>query len=164
MLDIRPDLIDDPWLGVSEVEFTDVQEAASVQRDEGLHKLPAGIFLAAGLADVDFESLSGAERVEAVTALQRLVSHYQAQMYAGVASIYDYLEEDFAGDMDLATGATAAEVRAALRLTRRSADLTVDLALTLVTRIPVLHEAFLAGAVDVARVKTIVSGHRAPPG
>lgn len=158
MLDIRPLPGEDPWTDWSDEVLDALDFEPSDQHDDGLSDLPTGVFLALGVAQLDFDTLPADRRVEAVTALQRLVSHYQAKLYDGVASIYAYLEDDFDGDVEMATGATAAEIRAALRLTRRCADITVDLALTLASRLPAVHEAFSAGRLDSARVKTIVSG------
>ncbi len=161
MLDMRDETIeglDRTWFEPGPVEIDADALDGAPHEALGFDGLPAGVFLAAGFAGLDFDRLPGDQRVEAVAALQRLVSHYQAKLYEGVASIYGYLEADLDGDVELAQGATAAEVRAQLRLTCRSADTTVELALILVSRLPALHDAFLAGKVDVARVRTLVQG------
>ncbi len=176
MLDMRPDATIEPAVadggaagfGAANLIVADLEEfglepfdpgwAAASPSGPDFDELPAGVLLAAGVARLDFDALPAADRVEAVAALQRLVSHYQARLYAGVTSIYEYLENDLDGDVEMAHGATSAEIRDQLRLTRRTADVTVDLALALVTRLPTLHQALLDGSVDVPRVKTIVLG------
>ena len=161
MLDMRDETIeglDRAWFEPGPVEIDPDALDGAPYEALGFDGVPTGVFLAAAFAGLDFDRLPADQRVEAVAALQRLVSHYQAKLYEGVASIYGYLEADLDGDVELAHGATAAEVRAQLRLTRRSADTTVELALVLVSRLPALHEAFLEGKVDVARVRILVQG------
>ena len=65
---------------------------------------------------------------------------------------------DFPDDVELAYRAAAAEIRVALRLTRRAADSALDLAQDLKTRLPRLFDALLSGDVDMRRAKTIVYG------
>ncbi|MDH5504394.1 MAG: 13E12 repeat family protein, partial [Acidimicrobiia bacterium] len=124
----------------------------------GLDGLPAGPFLAALLSSIDVADVSGHDRVVVLRARQRMVSHYQAQVYADMVAVSDFLEQDFVGDLELATDATAAEIRAALCLTRRAADHELDVAVTLRDRLPNVWAAFNKGDLDAARAKTIVRG------
>ena len=150
--------------GLEHTTFDDEIRAVEADRDgadipAGLDGLPAGPFLAAVLSSICVGDLSGHDRVVVLRARRRMVSHYQAQVYADMASVSDYLEADFAGDLELASDATAAEIRAALRLTRRAADHhQLDLAVTLRDRLPNLWVVFERGDLDGPRVTTIVRG------
>ncbi len=124
----------------------------------GLDVLPAGPFLAALLASISVAGVSGHDRVVVLRARKRMASHYQAQVYADMASVSDFLEADFDGDLELATDATAAEIRAALCLTRRAADHELDLAVTLRDRLPNVWAVFNRGDLDTPRAKTIIRG------
>jgi hypothetical protein len=86
-----------------------------------------------------------------------MASHYLAQVYEDMASIADVMFE-IDGDHELASVAAAAEVRAALRLTRRAADSELGFALDLMRRLPAVWEALSAGSIDVRRARTIVYG------
>ncbi|MDH5504847.1 MAG: hypothetical protein OEY98_12590, partial [Acidimicrobiia bacterium] len=113
--------------GLEETTFDDEIRAVETVRNgsdipAGLDTMGAGPFLAAVLSSISVGDLSGHDRVVVLQARKRMMSHYQAQVYADMAAVSDYLEADFAGDLELATDATSAEIRAALCLTRRAAD------------------------------------------
>ena len=61
-------------------------------------------------------------------------------------------------DLEFVTEAAAAEIRTALRLTRRAADSELAFALDLEQRLPAVWEALVAGNIDVRRAKTIAYG------
>ena len=82
--------------------------------------------LAAMLSTVEGEALSGYERVVVLEAYQRMASFFQARVLREMASIAEMMEE-IEADPEVASESAAAEIRAALRLTRRAAD--ADLAL-----------------------------------
>ncbi|MBK5269271.1 MAG: DUF222 domain-containing protein, partial [Acidimicrobiia bacterium] len=124
----------------------------------GLDTMGAGPFLAAVLSSIEVGDLSGHDRVIVLRARKRMVSHYQAQVYADMASVADILEHDFAGDLELASDATSAEIRAALCLTRRAADHELDVAVTLRDRLPNVWAVFDRGDLDAPRVKVIIRG------
>lgn len=123
--------------------------------------LDPGLLLAATLDAVDLESLSGAARVAAMVAFGRMVSHYQARLYAAMTSVADAVAatvtEDAGGDMSLIEDACATEIRAALRLTRRTADTELALARGFWERLPQVGEALAAGEIDRRRAGVIVS-------
>ena len=147
-----------------EFEFDDEVAAVEAARDaavwvpEGFDEMVPGPFLAALLTTIDVSQLSGHDQVIVLRARQRMASHYQANVYADIASISDVLEAEFAGDLELATMAASAEIRAALCLTRRAADTELDLAITLRRRLPAVWAAFSAGDLDVRRARTIAHG------
>jgi hypothetical protein len=105
------------------------------------------------LADVN---LSGHDRIVVLKAYQRLVSFFQAQLFGVMASISDLMNE-LDNDPEIAFESAAAEIGAALRLTRRGADSDLALALDLKQRLPRVWEALAAGEIDLRRVRVIVS-------
>lgn len=143
----------EPEAGVEERVLTDE-----------LERLPPGPFLAAMLRTIDLQQCSGPDRVRVLAARQRMASHYQARVYEDIAAVAEHMEVLDGGDIELAVTGTAAEVRAALRLTRRCADNEVGLALEFRNRLPDVWAALAAGRIDLRRARTIVhaTGHLAP--
>jgi hypothetical protein len=124
-----------------------------------LDELLPGPELAARLAAIDLESLSGYDRVEYLRAAHRMLSHVQAQAYAAVAAIADHMEQEVYRDrLEVAWDATATEIRAALRLTRRSAEAELEMALDVHRRLPAVGAALREGRIDSRRARTIVRG------
>ncbi|MGB5167863.1 MAG: hypothetical protein WBP49_05580, partial [Acidimicrobiia bacterium] len=87
-----------------------------------LENVEPGFELAARLAVVDVDHLSGYDRIVVLQAHQRLASHYAAQVYRDMASVSASFVIEDGVDLQSADEFAAAEIRAALRLTRRSAD------------------------------------------
>lgn len=111
------------------------------------------------MSSIDVTRLSGFDRIVVLRARQRMVSHYQAQLYGDMAAVSDAIEDlDGPDDPEAIWDGAAAEIRAALRLTRRTADTELGVALELRERLPHLFEAFEAGMVDVRRARTILRG------
>ncbi len=128
---------------------------------DGLDEMVPGPYLAAILSSIDVSSLSGFDRVVVLRAHQRLVSHYSAQMYADMAAVSDSLSETEV-DAEFVHEASAAEIRTALRLTRRTADFELGFAIDLRERLPQVWETLSAGDLDVRRAEDYRSGHRPP--
>ena len=146
------------WVPIVKIEHMFDEEAIPPSLDE----MEPGPFLAAILANTDVDRLSGHDRVVVLRARQRMASHYLAHMYADMAAVADAIEGLEGGeDPELVAEGAAAEIRAALRLTRRAADMELGLALELRQRLPSLWEAFAARDLDVRRVRTMVgsTGH-----
>ncbi|MEX2623009.1 MAG: DUF222 domain-containing protein [Acidimicrobiia bacterium] len=123
----------------------------------GLAGMAPGPELGELLASVDLSVLSGFDRVMVLQAHQRMASHHQARVYEAMASISGAMDEmDF--DVELASEASAAEIRAALSLTRRAADFELGFAIELVFRVPAVWEALSAGLIDLRRARVLVSG------
>jgi hypothetical protein len=81
-----------------------------------------------------------------------MASHYQAQMFTDMTAIIRALAEDGeAFEEELAS----AEIRAALNLTRRAADIELSFAMDLHRRLPKVHEMLMDGRIDLRRAKTI---------
>ena len=123
-----------------------------------LDKMEPGIMLAAILSSVDVTELSGYDRIVLLRAQRRMISHFEAQLYESMASVSDFMIEDFDDDPMLANEAAAAEIRAALRLTRRAADNELAFAIELQRRLPAVWEALCAGDIDSRRARLIVNG------
>jgi hypothetical protein len=124
---------------------------------EGLDQMEPGPVLAAFLSTVSGEELSGYDRVIVLGACQRMASYFQAQIYEQMAQISD-LTSRIEPDLEVATESAAAEIRAALRLTRRAADTEPSLAVDLWRRLPRVWEALAAGDIDLRRARVIVYG------
>ncbi len=139
---------------------------------DNLERMAPGRELAVVLADIDREKLSGHDRVVVMKACARQVAHYQALFYSDVQGVWE-AERDachasfsglgeegliFSSEID---DMASAEVRAALTLTRRAADLVVGLAYDLRVRQPAVWTALSGGRIDVAKARVICdqTGH-----
>lgn len=115
-----------------------------------LDTIEPGPTLLATLSAIDVESLSDHDRVTVLRAWARMTAHAQSQMYRSMAAISDAYG-DLLDDPTLTEPAAAAEIRAALRLTRRAADSELSQALDLRSRLPRVWEAMTRGLVDRRR-------------
>jgi hypothetical protein len=118
-----------------------------------LDDLQPGPELGGILACIDIDELSPHDRIVVLRALQRQASHQQAQVYQAMTSVLDAMDDH---DPRSATESAAAEIRAALRLTRTAADTELSYAMDLQRRLPRVWAALAAGDVDVRRAKTIL--------
>jgi hypothetical protein len=116
-----------------------------------------GVGPAAFLSPSGTEELSGYDHVVVLRAYQRLVSHFQAQVYREMASISDLMAE-IDRDPECAFDSAASEIGAALHLTRRAADSELGFALALRQRLPRVWEALASADLDLRRAKVIVHG------
>lgn len=119
--------------------------------------------LASFLSSSETEELSGYDHVVALRAYQRLVSHFQAQVYREMSLISDLMAE-FDRDPECAFDSAASEIGAALHLTRRAADSELGFALALRQRLPRVWEALASADIDMRRAKVIVHGTGHLPG
>jgi hypothetical protein len=111
-----------------------------------------GPVLGAYLSSIDVNTVSGYDRVVVLRAHQRMASHYQAHTYTDMAAITQALVDDGESyEEDLA----AAEIRAALNLTRQAADTELSFAMDLRQRLPKVHAMLMSGVIDVRRARTI---------
>lgn len=125
----------------------------------GVDDIAPGPELAAWLSVVDPSTLSGHDRVSLLRAHQRLVSHYQAQMYRDMTAVKEVLQSsDHTDDPMNASLAAEAEIRAALTWSRRRTENELSFAIDLESRHPALLEALGSGNIDVARAKAIDTG------
>jgi hypothetical protein len=132
----------------------DPQETAREVIPSGLDEMSPGPVLGAYLSAIDVTRVSGYDRVVVLRARQRMASHYQAQVYTDMVGIVDVLDDPagrFEGTIEMAS----AEIRTALNLTRRAADIELSFALNLKQRLPQVHVMLTAGVIDVRRAKAI---------
>jgi hypothetical protein len=121
----------------------------------GLDRMEPGPVLGALLSAIDVTTLSGYDRVVVLRAHQRMASHHTACVYEDMAAVTDSLTELEDGNRMRAAESAAAEIRAALVLTRRAADSELGFALDLQERLPQIREALAAGKIDLRRARTI---------
>ena len=122
----------------------------------GAAELLPGIELGSLLSSVDSSSLSRYERVQLISAYQRMVSHYQSRFYQEIARLYaQELSEDPEAPVEDSAWAVRTELGAALRLSSRSAQLAFDLALAL-ERAEAVSEALSRGSLDLYRAEVLI--------
>jgi Domain of unknown function (DUF222)/HNH endonuclease len=121
----------------------------------GLDDLEPGPELARLLEEIDVERVSPYDRIVVLRAEDRMVSHHQARKYQAMAAVADAFEEDHPS---YRMESAAAEIRAALCLTRRATDTELSFALELCHRLPQVWSALVAGAIDYRRARTITLG------
>lgn len=122
-----------------------------------LDQMAPGPVLAAYLSSVDVSTLSGHDRVVVLRAHQRMVAHYQAKLYDDMVSVRDVFRE-MGDDSEDAAAMAASEIRCALHLTRRSADVELSFALDLAQRLPKVLRMLADGVIDYRRARTIERG------
>lgn len=118
-----------------------------------LEEIAPGPYLAAVVSGVDRSKLSGHDVVRLMNARARLVSHYQAGLYADIAEVAHAYDPDTAVRDSHPVEFAAEEIQTALTKTRTSARLDLELALHLRLRLPRVWEAMAAGDIDLARAK-----------
>jgi hypothetical protein len=122
----------------------------------GLDETEPGPFLGIVLSGIDLDLLSGNDRITVLRAHQRMASHYTAETYEAMASIVTAYQDEEGSDYESAADGVAFELRAALQLTRRAADIELSLALDLRDRLPRVADALSSGLIDQRRARTIV--------
>jgi hypothetical protein len=122
-----------------------------------LDAVPPGVHLAAMVDQLNLDTITGHEQVAVLRAQQRQASHHQAMVYRAIAAIVTTMEDEF-DDPESQIHAATAEIRAALRLTRRAAETELHMALELVRRVPAIIDALEAGLIDNRRARAIVHG------
>lgn len=120
--------------------------------------MPPGPALGGLLASIDVDRVSPHHRVIVLRAWQRQTSHGQAQMLAAMSALADHFDTEFPHDPHLGWQAASTEIRATLRLTRRSAESQLDLALGVRRRLPRVWQALCNGSIDVPRARVLLSG------
>ena len=125
-----------------------------------LDDLQPGPELGGALACIDVTEVSPYDRIVVLTAQQRMRSFYDAEYYQSIAAVADAMAE-VDPDPRSAAESAAAEIRAALRLTRRASDTELAFAWELQRRFPLVWAALANGSIDLRRAKTIAwnTGH-----
>ena len=124
-----------------------------------LESLPVGPFLSVLLDSLDRSRLNGFDLVRAMQARERLVSHFQA---ASVADVHEIAHAAPGtadpGRLDAPSEFAADELRPALRITRRAAELRLSVAFDLCERLPRVWEMLSSGLIDLAKARVIANG------
>ena len=124
---------------------------------KGLAEMAPGVRLAAILASIDRNQISGHDRVILLRARARQIAHDQAEFYADINSIHEAEGKVIPGEWTSdVTEMVASEIRAALTLTRRSADHHLGLASDLIRHLPRVGQALREGRIDLAKARVIV--------
>ena len=118
-----------------------------------------GPIVAAWLSAVDVEAVAGLDRVAVMRAHHRLATHFAALAYRDMLAIHDLIaDEDAHGDPVDVGLATEAEIRAAMRWSRRFTESELRFALDLRDRHPAVFVALERGSIDVPRARAIDRG------
>ena len=120
-----------------------------------LDDLQPGPELGGVIGCINVEDVSPYDRIVLLCAQQRQRSHLDAEIYRTMASIADALEED---DLNVGFEGAAAEIQAALHLTRRATETELSFALDVERRLPAVWTALVEGQIDLRRAKTIIRG------
>jgi hypothetical protein len=104
----------------------------------------------------DLGSLTPEELIQRLQDVTRLISHYEALRLDAEMAIVDLYQKDL-GDVGLAMEGAEAELRAALMLTRRAANMELALAEILRERLPSVLEALRSGSIDRRRAAVIAN-------
>ena len=123
----------------------------------GLLDREPGAELAAFLSVADPGELSGYDQVLVLQAHQKLASHFAAKAYENMAELAEIMVE-WDGELEFGLDAAAMEVQAALRLTRRMAEIEIDFAHVLKHRLPAVGRSLWSGEIDVRRARVMVNG------
>ena len=118
-----------------------------------LEETEPGLELAGWLTAHSDVRLSGYDRIVVLRAHQRMASHYAAQVLRDMAEVSATFVAEDGVDVQSADEYAAAEIRAALRLTRRSAEAELSFALDLQRRLPQVFTSLAAGHIDVRRAR-----------
>lgn len=125
----------------------------------GLENMRPGPALASTLASVDRSSLNGYELVILLQAESRQAAHYHAAMQRSMHQIA-HSPAGFAGSpaerVEIPEEFAADDIRAALRWTRRAAETSLDLAIEVIERFPLVWKELSRGRIDLPKVKVIV--------
>ncbi len=113
------------------------------------------------LAVVEWDRLTPYDLLIVLRAQHRQIAHYQAGLsWTANQVVAAYEDEDCDDPMGLkeAADGAAAEIGAALRLTRRSSEMVTELSVELLRRLPAVWEALLEGDIDLPRARVLVKG------
>ena len=124
---------------------------------ESLDTMEPGHELACVLSAINVDDCTAYDRVRVLKAHQRMRSFHSAQLYQAMNAVADAIDPE---DMpeDVVEKAAAAEVAAALKWTRHTADSEMSFATDLRRRLPQIWSVLLDGRIDVARARVLVHG------
>jgi Domain of unknown function (DUF222)/HNH endonuclease len=128
---------------------------------DDLEGIPPGPRLAAILAGADRTRLNGHDVVRLMQSHKRLAAHYEAASLADMVEVAHCPAGDAVSPVERSSDQeefASDDIRAALRLTRSSAENQLGFAMELRERLPQVWELLTTGLIDLARAKTIVYG------
>ena len=155
------DGFDDTVYWITELELADGWVADDRDSLPDIESIPPGPFLAVILSSVDRCKLNGYDLVRVLKARERLVSHHQAQSAADMMEISYSAPGDSkspARRIEEAAEYASDEIRAALHLTRRSADTRLGDATDLRERLPQAWQLLDQGLIDWPKARVITDG------
>ncbi len=120
---------------------------------DALDRIPPGPALAVTLATINVDRVSPHDRITVLRAHDRMRSHYDAHVTRDMTAVLDGIDPEDCGDS--IQGDAAAEIGAALHLTRRASESQLHFAIQLRSRIPRVWEALAAGRIDRRRAHVI---------
>ena len=121
---------------------------------KGLAEMPPGPQLAAVLTSIDRNRTSGYDRVAVMKARSRLRAWVEAEFYADLQSVAE-AELEMLPVPDEAMESAEGEIRAALTLTRRAAEMQMGMAYQLRDRLPQVWNALHEGLIDLAKARVL---------
>ena len=116
---------------------------------ENMEEIPPGPELGRVLASLDWDHLSDHDLIRALQAQDRQVSHYQAGRAWTINKVVARYQEAY-------PKGAAAEVGAALCLTRQSAESETGFSVELLRHRPAVYDALLYGRIDMRRARVLV--------
>lgn len=119
----------------------------------GLDRMTPGVELAAFLTSIDVDRVSPHDRIVVLRAHQRMRSFYDAHLYRDMTAVLDTL--DPADSMGTVEDDAAADIGAALHLTRRASETELHFAIQLRNRLPGVWHALAGGVIDRRRARVI---------
>jgi uncharacterized protein DUF222/HNH endonuclease len=145
-------------VGLARLEHV-IECESQVALPEGLAEMPPGPRLAAALASVDRSRLCGFDLVVLLRARNRQIAYEQAELAADMVAVTACVEVESSGscgtDIDRFA---AAEIAAALTLTKRAASARLADAHWLIERLPGVWAALRAGSIDVPKARVFIEG------
>ena len=105
---------------------------------------------------LDARRMNGHDQLRLIKAQQELVSYATAQLYRSMAELVRTIASEDDLDANAPEEAAAAEIGAALNLTRRTAEYELLTALDLHRRLPSVLDALTEGRIDVRRARTMI--------
>lgn len=126
-----------------------------------LESIPPGPFLSVVLEAIDRRRLNGYDLVRVLRARERQVSHVQAESMADMVEISYAAPGDAGSEPERLAEAfefASDEIRAALGLTRRSAEYRLSFAADLKERLPRVWQMLAYGLIDLPRARVMSNG------
>ncbi len=126
---------------------------------DNLEDIPPGTDLARVLDAIDWERLSEHDLIRVLRAQDRQISHYQAGRAWSIDEVARRYQEGYReGSFEdgIAIKGAAAEVAAALCLTRRAAEVETGFSIEMLRHRPLVFEALLFGRIDMRRARVLV--------